>query len=71
MEYVELCFKWVRRGGSSLQDIVEMKMPGTGRAFSEEQVQVAILRLHCVLGRTNTENEPQVLPRTWTREGCE
>lgn len=48
-----------------------MKMPGTRRAFSEEQVQVAILRSHCVLGRTNTETELQVLPRTWTGGGRE
>lgn len=71
MEYVGFCFKQVRRGGSSLQDLVEMKMPGTGRAFSEEQVQVAFLRPHCVLGRTKMEIEPQVLPRAWTGGGRE
>lgn len=60
MEYVEFYFKQVR----ALQDIV--KMPGTGRAFREEQVQVAILRLHCVLEGINTETEPQVFPRVWT-----
>lgn len=66
MKYVEFCFKQVRR---ALQDIV--KMLGTGRAFSEEQVQVVILRLHCALGRTNTEIERRVFPRTWTGGGCE
>lgn len=69
MEYVEFCFKVMRRGSSFFQDMIKIKVPGTGRAFSEEQVQVAIFRLHCVLGRTNTETEPQVLPRTWTGGG--
>lgn len=54
-----------------MQDLVKTKMPGTGRAFSEEQVQVAVLRPHCVLGRTETVIEPQGLPRAWTGGGHE
>ena len=71
MEYVEFYFKQVRKGGWSLQDLVKMKMPETGRAFGEEQVQVTVLRRHCVLGRTTREIEPQILPRAWAEGGGE
>lgn len=47
-----------------MQEPVKMKLPETGRAFGEDQVQVTILRLHCVLGRTTREIEAQILPRT-------
>lgn len=64
MEYVEFCFKQVRKGGLSLQELVKVKMPETRRAFREKQVQVTILRLHCELGRTTWEIEAQILPKS-------
>lgn len=43
-----------------MQNLVKMKMPETGRAFGEEQVQVTILSLHCVLGRVTREIKLQI-----------
>lgn len=60
----------MRKSGSPLQDLVKMKIPETGRGFGEEWVQVTILRLYCVLGRTR-EIEPQMLPGAWAGGGGE